>query len=48
MANRIPSTAEAVRDTIQAFAATGADELILWPAIPALEQIKRLEEITQP
>ncbi|HEY4383146.1 MAG TPA: LLM class flavin-dependent oxidoreductase [Ktedonobacteraceae bacterium] len=47
MANRIPSTAEAVRDTIQAFAATGADELILWPAIPELDQIKRLEEIIQ-
>lgn len=45
MASRIPSTPAAVREVIEAFKNTGADELILWPCIPELEQINLLEEI---
>jgi alkanesulfonate monooxygenase SsuD/methylene tetrahydromethanopterin reductase-like flavin-dependent oxidoreductase (luciferase family) len=45
MAGRIPSTPEAVRGVIEAFKSTSADELILWPCIAELDQIKRLEEV---
>ncbi len=43
--NGLPTTPEAVKATIQAFAEIGADELILWPCIPELDQVDRLAEI---
>jgi len=45
MASSIPSTPEAVKGAIQAFADIGADELICWPCIPDLDQVDRLAEI---
>jgi len=45
MANSIPSTPEAVKGAIQAFADIGVDELICWPCIPDLDQVDRLAEI---
>ncbi len=44
MANRIPSTLQAIHALIEVSQAAGADELILWPTIPDLNQIKLLEE----
>jgi alkanesulfonate monooxygenase SsuD/methylene tetrahydromethanopterin reductase-like flavin-dependent oxidoreductase (luciferase family) len=45
IASSLPSSPEQVRATIQAYADTGADELILWPTIPELDQIARLADI---
>jgi alkanesulfonate monooxygenase SsuD/methylene tetrahydromethanopterin reductase-like flavin-dependent oxidoreductase (luciferase family) len=45
IASGVPTTPEAVRDTIKAFADIGADELILWPCIAELEQVSRLAEL---
>lgn len=41
----VPSSPEQVRRTVQAFADIGADELILWPTIPELDQIARLADV---
>jgi alkanesulfonate monooxygenase SsuD/methylene tetrahydromethanopterin reductase-like flavin-dependent oxidoreductase (luciferase family) len=38
-ARAIPSTAQAVKQAIETFIDIGADELILWPCIPDLEQV---------
>jgi len=45
MASSIPSTPEAVKGAIQAFADIGLDELICWPCIPDLDQVDRLAEL---
>jgi alkanesulfonate monooxygenase SsuD/methylene tetrahydromethanopterin reductase-like flavin-dependent oxidoreductase (luciferase family) len=45
IANSLPSTPEAMRATMQAFADIGVDELICWPCIPDLEQVDRLADI---
>jgi alkanesulfonate monooxygenase SsuD/methylene tetrahydromethanopterin reductase-like flavin-dependent oxidoreductase (luciferase family) len=45
VAGGFPSTAEAVRATIQGFADVGADELVLWPTIAELDQVDRLAEL---
>jgi alkanesulfonate monooxygenase SsuD/methylene tetrahydromethanopterin reductase-like flavin-dependent oxidoreductase (luciferase family) len=45
MASMIPSTVEAVKGVIQAYAETGMDELVLWPCIPDLDQVDRLAEL---
>lgn len=45
IANNVPSTPEAVKAGIQAFADIGMDELVLWPCIPDLEQVDRLAEL---
>ncbi len=45
LANSVPRTPEAIHDTIQAFADSGVDELILWPCIAELDQIHRLADI---
>jgi alkanesulfonate monooxygenase SsuD/methylene tetrahydromethanopterin reductase-like flavin-dependent oxidoreductase (luciferase family) len=45
IAGSVPSTPEAVKGAIQAFADIGADELICWPCIPDLEQVDRLAEV---
>jgi alkanesulfonate monooxygenase SsuD/methylene tetrahydromethanopterin reductase-like flavin-dependent oxidoreductase (luciferase family) len=45
MASGFPSTNEALRERIQAFADVGADELMLWPTIAELGQVDRLAEL---
>ena len=44
-ARAIPSTPEAVKQTIENFIDIGADELILWPCIPDLEQVDLAAEL---
>jgi alkanesulfonate monooxygenase SsuD/methylene tetrahydromethanopterin reductase-like flavin-dependent oxidoreductase (luciferase family) len=38
------ATPEAIKEARKAFADIGADELIFWPCLPALDQMKRLED----
>ncbi len=38
-------TTQEIQDRIHAFADIGADELMLWPAIPELDQMDRLAEL---
>ncbi len=45
IASHMPSTPDAVKQTIQRFQAIGADELILWPCIADLDQVDRLAEV---
>jgi hypothetical protein len=45
IASSVPSTPEAVKGAIQAFADIGVDELICWPCIPDLDQVDRLAEL---
>lgn len=40
----VRTTPEALRGLIQEFADMGVDELLLWPCIPELDQISRLED----
>lgn len=41
----LSATPERVRGLIQGFKDTGADELILWPTIPELDQVSRLADL---
>lgn len=45
IANSVPSSPEALKGAIQAFADIGMDELILWPCIPDLDQVDRLVDM---
>ncbi len=45
IASSLPSSPERVRELIQAYKDTGADELILWPTIADLDQVARLADI---
>ena len=45
MANAIPTTADAIRRAIDGYAAAGADEVVLWPCLPDLDQVDRFAEI---
>lgn len=45
MANSVPSTPEAMKGAIQAFADVGVDELICWPCIADLDQVDRLADL---
>jgi alkanesulfonate monooxygenase SsuD/methylene tetrahydromethanopterin reductase-like flavin-dependent oxidoreductase (luciferase family) len=45
IASSVPSTPEAVKGAIQAFADVGVDELICWPCIPELDQVDRLADL---
>jgi alkanesulfonate monooxygenase SsuD/methylene tetrahydromethanopterin reductase-like flavin-dependent oxidoreductase (luciferase family) len=45
MAKTIPASSEAIKGAIQAFENIGADEVILWPCIPRLDQVDRLVEL---
>lgn len=47
MLQAFPATPEAVRAVVKGFSDIGADELVLWPCIPELEQIQRLADIVQ-
>ena len=44
-ASSIPTTPEAVKGAIQAFADVGVDELICWPCVPNLDQVDRLADV---
>ncbi len=45
IAKNLPGTLEAVKGVIQAYADTGADELILWPTTPDLGQVDQLADM---
>jgi alkanesulfonate monooxygenase SsuD/methylene tetrahydromethanopterin reductase-like flavin-dependent oxidoreductase (luciferase family) len=45
MAQSIPSTTQSVKDWIQRFADTGADEVIAWPCIADLTQVDLLADL---
>jgi alkanesulfonate monooxygenase SsuD/methylene tetrahydromethanopterin reductase-like flavin-dependent oxidoreductase (luciferase family) len=45
IASLLPTSPERVRGLIQAFADIGTDELILWPCIPEIDQLKRLTDV---
>ena len=45
MINSLPTTLEAIKGNIQAYAGIGADEVIMWPCTPDLEQIDQLAEL---
>jgi alkanesulfonate monooxygenase SsuD/methylene tetrahydromethanopterin reductase-like flavin-dependent oxidoreductase (luciferase family) len=45
IASSVPSTPEAVKGAIQAFADVGVDELMCWPCIPDLDQVDRLADL---
>ena len=45
LASSIAFTPEALTTLIKTFEDGGADEFVLWPCIPELEQIKRLEDV---
>ena len=38
------TTPHAIKEAIQAYESVGADEVILWPAVPELDQIDRLAD----
>jgi alkanesulfonate monooxygenase SsuD/methylene tetrahydromethanopterin reductase-like flavin-dependent oxidoreductase (luciferase family) len=42
MINNLPITIEAIKERTQAYADIGADEVILWPCTPDLEQLDQL------
>ena len=42
IASSVPTSLEALRGAIAAFAEVGVDELVLWPCTPDLDQIDRL------
>ncbi len=42
MIESIPRTEEGVRATIRGFAGIGADEVLMWPCVPELDQVDRL------
>jgi alkanesulfonate monooxygenase SsuD/methylene tetrahydromethanopterin reductase-like flavin-dependent oxidoreductase (luciferase family) len=41
----VPSTPEAIKGAIAAYAAAGMDELLLWPCVPDLDQVDRLAAV---
>jgi hypothetical protein len=45
MVNTLPSSPEAVKGAISAFADVGLDELVLWPCIPDLDQVDGLAKL---
>lgn len=45
MVQGLSVTAQAIQDKIHAFEDIGADELVLWPTIPELDQVDRLAEL---
>jgi alkanesulfonate monooxygenase SsuD/methylene tetrahydromethanopterin reductase-like flavin-dependent oxidoreductase (luciferase family) len=47
IAGGFPTTPEAIKQTIQAFADIGADEVNLWPTIPELDQVDRLADVVR-
>ena len=47
MINNLPITIEAIKERIQVYADIGADEVIIWPCTPDLEQIDQLAELVR-
>jgi alkanesulfonate monooxygenase SsuD/methylene tetrahydromethanopterin reductase-like flavin-dependent oxidoreductase (luciferase family) len=47
MINNLLTTIEAIKQRIQAYADIGADELILWPTTPDLEQLDQVAELVR-
>ena len=47
MINNLPITIEAIEERIQAYADIGANEIILWPCTPDLEQLDQLAELVR-
>ncbi len=45
IARSLPTTLEAIKGVIQAYADTGADELILWPTTTDIEQVDQLADL---
>jgi hypothetical protein len=45
IASSIPTSLEALRGAIAAFAEVGVDALVLWPCTPDLNQIDRLADL---
>jgi alkanesulfonate monooxygenase SsuD/methylene tetrahydromethanopterin reductase-like flavin-dependent oxidoreductase (luciferase family) len=45
--NGILSSTSAVKNALRGFSAVGADELVLWPTIPEIEQVDLLAELSQ-
>lgn len=45
IAGSIPTSLEALRGAIDAFAQVGVDELVLWPGTPDLDQLDRLADL---
>lgn len=45
MVSSVPTTPEAVKGAIQAFADVGVDELICWPCIADIDQVDRLADL---
>ncbi|MBV9711162.1 MAG: LLM class flavin-dependent oxidoreductase [Ktedonobacteraceae bacterium] len=45
IAGSVPSTPEAIKGAIRAFADIGVDEVICWPCVPELDQVDRLAEV---
>lgn len=47
IANSVPSTPDAVKSAMRAFADVGMDELIFWPTIADLNQVEMLAELVR-
>jgi alkanesulfonate monooxygenase SsuD/methylene tetrahydromethanopterin reductase-like flavin-dependent oxidoreductase (luciferase family) len=47
MINALPTSLEAIKGSIQAYADAGCDEVIIWPCTPDLEQIDQLAELAR-
>ena len=47
MISNLPMTIEAIKERIRTFADIGADEVILWPCTPDLEQLDQLAELVR-
>ena len=45
MINSLPTTLEVIKGNIQRYADVGADEVIMWPCTPDLEQIDQLADL---
>ncbi len=45
MINNLPLTIDAISERIQAYAEIGADEVIIWPCTPDMEQFDQLAEL---
>ena len=47
MISNLPMTIDAIKERIQAYADIGADEVIIWPCTPDLEQLDQLAQLVR-
>src|SRR5947207_5490430 len=47
MISNLPMTTDAIKERIQAYEEIGADEVIMWPCTPDLEQLDQLAELAR-